>query len=268
MLLMIIALCCSAGAAEPAPPSAVTEDKPDILKGDFGVEGLFGFERGDYGTGDTVSVTTLSARVLYTWSYGEARLTVPLVWISGRKSDSGAGTVYGGYGPPLTGEGDDDAAGFGDVRLETDLRLFGEPSEGFYGGPTFGVKFPTADEDEGLGTGEFDWTLGGHVAYTVDRHTPFARLTCTFIGDPPGVNYRDPWSLVLGSVYRADENNSFTPFIEVKESVERGRDDSATLFFSWRRELSNNLYFMLIPYVGLSDEAPDYGLSMGLGIRF
>jgi len=68
--------------------------------------------------------------------------------------------------------------------------------------PYFKVKFPTADKDRGLGTGEFDETLGVDVSKRlIDALFGFLTLSYTFIGDPPGADFRNSFGWSVGAAY-------------------------------------------------------------------
>src|SRR3989442_48841 len=68
--------------------------------------------------------------------------------------------------------------------------------------PYLKVKFPTAQRDKGLGTGEFDETVGVDLSKRLfDGVFGFASVAYTFIGDPPGTNFRDSFGWSVGPGY-------------------------------------------------------------------
>src|SRR5712692_1524260 len=68
--------------------------------------------------------------------------------------------------------------------------------------PYLKIKLPTADEDRGLGTGEFDETLGVDFSKRFsDRLVAYLSLSYTFIGSPSGTDLRDTFGWSVGAAY-------------------------------------------------------------------
>jgi len=75
-------------------------------------------------------------------------------------------------------------SGLGDVLVKGQYVLLEEQALlPEISGPISKIKFPTADESRGLGTGEFDETVGVDFSKTVfDRLVGYVTLAYTFVG--------------------------------------------------------------------------------------
>ena len=81
--------------------------------------------------------------------------------------------------------------GLGDLRIGAGLRLAGGGSSLYRVDAALSAKLPTADADEGLGTGELDWRAGVSGEYRFWSVTAFGGLGYNHLGDPEGVRYDD-----------------------------------------------------------------------------
>ena len=92
--------------------------------------------------------------------------------------------------------------------------------------PYVKIKFPTADSDGGLGTGEFDETVGvGLAKRLVERLFGYLSLSYTFIGDPPGSDLRDSFGWSIGAAYAVLQPLSVFAFLEGATAIAPGQDD-------------------------------------------
>jgi len=113
---------------------------------------------------------------------------------------SGNGASQGGNGAtqaPATAAAVESATGstrvrgLGDLRLGAALRLAGGGSRLYRIDAGVSAKLPTADEGEGLGTGQLDWRVGLSGEYRFWSATAFGGLGYNRLGDPAGVRYND-----------------------------------------------------------------------------
>jgi len=167
--------------------------------------------------------------------------------------------------PGLTGVRD----GIGDVVLSAGYTYFPTGSSALPVVSLMGkVKFATADEDEGLGTGEEDYTLQLELSKTFGWFSPFAGVGYKFIGDPPGVSFEDKlfasggFSIDLGD--RVDVGVAY----DWAQSAVKGNPDIHELSPFASIKLGD--HFAVDPYalVGLSKAAPDWGLGMQFRVFF
>ena len=160
----------------------------------------------------------------------------------------------------LTGQRDD-GEGIGDLTLGSRHR-FWVGSEGQAGAAQVRVKLPTADEDDGLGTGEIDFFLAGIYSHPVDdRLLTNAFLELGVVGDPDGGADRQN-ALALSATYALEGRTSI--FSEVAQIHHTDGPDPlfTTIGFAYALFPGTALDFGVA--VGLNDDAPDAVLQFGV----
>ncbi len=127
------------------------------------------------------------------------------------------------------------------------------------------IKIPTANEEKGLGTGEFDWSVG--VSYTQpfgSRVTGFLEVSRKHVGDPPAFDFDDTTAGLAGVSARLgtkalaylvyDRDDSIVPGLVIGESLNLGLN----VFPDERWRLSISFFG------GLSDTREDFGILFGV----
>ncbi|MFQ5878465.1 MAG: transporter [Acidobacteriota bacterium] len=222
------------------------------------------FFTGDFGSGVDTDITYIPLVLTARGERNDFRATVPYLSI---RSDepiacSGGDVVGRGAGGSTT------ESGLGDIVLRDDFFFLPGGARGPWVYASLRLKLPTADETRGLGTGELDygpgagliqplgagWHLLGEVLYMVR-------------GDPPGVDFRNTLWIFLGAQARASERARIDVFLDRRQSAVRGREAGLDMGLGYHRRLSEGLDLRSQVFVGLSDTAEDWGLSVGLVLR-
>jgi len=193
------------------------------------VSAYVGYASGSYGTGTESEVTTSRISFNAGDTY-QLRVDAGWLWVDspigvlpnrtgpvpvGRRHGAdnpgsggmGAGQLgngmdggVGGGNQPLTEPGDGSeplepepvsASGFGDVFVAASRRIVGGGAHVFRMDGGAEVKAPTADPDEGLGTGEWDARIGLSSEYRFWSATAFAGAGWNYFGDPEWVELAD-----------------------------------------------------------------------------
>ncbi len=256
------------------------------------------YSRGDYGGDTTTSAFYLPFSVKRLFSFGELSVTVPFVTITsndlitfvggdrsgGGGSNSGSGSSNSGSGSSGPSDDDDDdddddefttkrtkktESGLGDVTLSARYYLLDEqewiPSINLTGR----VKFPTANEKKGLGTGEFDEGFGVELAKSLTRDLIlYLDGGYTFLGDPKGRNFRNQWNYDVGLGYYITDDLRTSVFYEEFRAVVKGIPNPRDLYGDLSYRITNAIRLTIGGFVGLSESAADFGLSGGLRFRF
>src|SRR5437879_12016944 len=117
-------------------------------------------------------------------------------------------------------------SGLGDVLLKASVVVVEERDLIPEITPYLKIKFPTADKDRGLGTGEFDETLGVDVSKRlIEALFGYLTLSYTVIGDPPGADFRNSFGWSVGVAYAVLQPLSVFGFVEGSTAIARGQDD-------------------------------------------
>ncbi len=159
--------------------------------------------------------------------------------------------------------------GLGDLLLKGSLIVLPEQALLPEIAPYVKIKFPTADQDRGLGTGEFDETLGVDFSKRFfDRLFGYVSLSYTFIGSPSGEDLRNTFGWSVGAAYAVLQPLSVFAFLEGATAISRGQADPLELRIGAEYKLIKALKLTGSVTRGLSNGAADWGVSAGLALRF
>ncbi len=177
------------------------------------------YSTGDYGTGADVDIFSVPFTAKFEtgrWSYG---LTVPYISITSE------GDVVGGTDKPVvtkkkksTGAGNRTTeSGLGDIVALAGYALMTGGNDRPFVDLIGKIKFPTASESKGLGTGAFDYTAQLDLSQTFAKVTPFATLGYRISGDPDGVDLDNIFIASFGAGYAySDRSASDWPWTTVR----------------------------------------------------
>jgi hypothetical protein len=160
------------------------------------------------------------------------------------------------------------ASGIGDAFVNVSYALFDENEATPGVSLRAGVKLPTADEDEGLGTGELDYQVGVGVGKEIDRWYLSGGLDYNILGDPDEYEL-DNYISGYASVATEVANN-----LEV--SMQLSAAQAATDFSDDSVDMGVGASYFLGEYgtvtaglhKGLTDGSPDYAVSVGYSMSF
>ena len=195
------------------------------------------------------------------------RLTVPWLQITGPGNVVGVGgdriVLPGGAGPRRT------ESGLGDITASAFYNVISERTAPI--GVDLGakVKFGTADENKGLGTGQNDYSVQADLFKPLGgKFSAFGSLGYRWYGDPPGVTLRDVWYFSIGGSYRATDTLSAGLAYDYRPSITPtgGEISELTLFFSQRVSREMRLQPYLV--VGFGKASPDYGAGIQASYAF
>jgi hypothetical protein len=159
--------------------------------------------------------------------------------------------------------------GVGDLLLKVSYVLLEERGPIPEIEPYAKIKFPTADQDRGLGTGEFDETFGVNLSKRlVDDLFGYLTLSYTFIGEPRGSDLRNAFGWSVGAGYTVIPPLTVFAFLDGGTAISPGEDDPLALRFGVEYKLTKALKVTGAVTRGLSNGSPDWGVSAGLALRF
>jgi hypothetical protein len=160
-------------------------------------------------------------------------------------------------------------SGLGDVLLKVSFIVLEEQPLLPEIEPYVKIKFPTADSDRGLGTGEFDETIGVDLSKNlVGGLYGYLSLAYTFIGDPPGSDLHDSFAWSIGAGYSVIPPFSVFAFLDGATAIASGQSDPLELRVGAELKLTGVLKLTGAVTRGLSNGSADWGGSAGLALRF
>ena len=194
---------------------------------DFGFRvGVGGeYSSGDYGGQESINETYLPVNFIYDAPRVTARVTVPYLSVrapEGTITEGPDGEIVVGEGPVTT------ESGIGDVLAALtvyDVLVLGQ---GDYAMDLTGkVKFGTADEDDGLGTGENDYSIEANLFRFFDRFTLLGVGGYVVRGDPPEVDLQNGVLRVPGRHVSRDRSGARRTLLRLSGSLARGKRRAA-----------------------------------------
>lgn len=223
---------------------------------------------GDYGVNAHITYVYLPLTLKY---YATERLTLNLTVPFLYQKNGTAATVEGvpiGVFPGIGGVRRGSAFGFGDVTASANF-IFVKETPSFPALSVYGaVKFPTADRDRALGTGEFDGGGGLALRKSFGQNIIYSYAGYIVLGSPPGVKLDNFFS--FGAGFARWVTPSLKPYLEVNYAtrVSTATRDylSATLGFEYffTKKISGTVYVQK----GIISGAPDVAGGTTLNFYF
>lgn len=237
------------------------------------------YSSGDYGADKDTDILYIPFSGSYKSGPWTGKVTVPWIRIEGP-----GGVTGGGDGvvviKPNKGRGKGTTtttttarsttsteSGLGDVWASLKYEVESFPLELGYLDVTGKIKFPTADEDDGLGTGEMDYTLQVDYAKPLGRLTPLLSVTYKIKGDPSGVDLDNVWYVSAGTDWQMKQGLNVGVTLDFQETSSSGADDALELFTYLSYRLSDSWSAMPYLYKGFTDGSPDLGGGVSLTYR-
>ncbi len=237
----------------------------------------YDYSSGEYGQNVTTEIEYLPVSMSLTEGSWRAELIVPWIRVTGNGSvvpgpgspmvfDNFNAGLLGGGGAPASATSTITSSGMGDVIAELGYAVM--PADGSFYELTGSVKFGTADENEGLGTGENDYSLRLDGVVGSGAVMPYFTVGYLVTGDGGGFDYRDVPFASAGLMFRMGEGASAGLGYDYRSATVRGSDDQqqASAFFAWR--LGPAVSASVSGLIGFTDSSPDYGLGAELSTRF
>ena len=251
--------CVLIASAAPAYAEAVARPSADT---DYKWEGglFFTYLTGDYGQDRTSDLYYAAAMIKRYLGWGDVTLTVPYLAADGL-------TVIGGTAEPGSTAGN--VSGLGDILLKG--RWYAIEQQGLlpFIDLVGSIKFPTADADRGLGTGEPDFTILSEYAWRLGDGPwiALAELGYTFVGKPAGMDAKNRWLYSAGLAYEANPKLTLSGYLEGRTAIFEGNEDPLSVLLIGQYKLRLDLRCDTMFEIGLTDGSPDFGITLGFRKR-
>ncbi|OGQ88971.1 MAG: hypothetical protein A2512_09725 [Deltaproteobacteria bacterium RIFOXYD12_FULL_56_24] len=285
--------------------SSVPVGAAETKEGLLGLSVSYTHSSGTYGLENDTRIDLIPLTVDYARGPWFASLSIPSVRLSGfgnvtmgadgpiQINSAAVGAMVGGAGagtsaPPSGGNGPGSnsspgsnmgtattcqqqrstVSGLGDLSAEAGYGFFTFGDSGVLVEISGRIKFPTADEDKGLGTGKADYSAQAAVSLPAGRFQPFVQLGYTITGDTSLMTLNDvPYgslgaTLILGKYLDATGAYSF------RQKITDTADDfhETSLSLEWRMGRGWRTWAAFA--AGLSNAAPDWTSGIGLSRSF
>ena len=238
-------------------------------EGKLGVGTGFDYSSGEYGGTSSTDMTYIPFDIKYLHDEFALKLTVPYIRISSEDNKvvgGGSNVVVLDSSKETTAESETQS-GLGDIFFAATYFLY----EGDENNPlipmvdlTGKVKFPTADDEKGLGTGETDYSMESDLTWFTDEFAIFGTIGYKFLGSPETYELNNVAYGSIGFAYQVGPGFSTGLMYDVKQATsDTGSGMSeATAYISYK--FTDNLKFLLYGVKGFSDGSADYGIGCTL----
>lgn len=232
---------------------AVAQDTAANLRFSAGVE----YSTGQYGGTDDIEELYVPFTLRVGFGRVGFRVTAPYLSVSAPDD-----TIVADPGTePIPGSGATvTESGLGDIIGAVTLYdLYVNDDASFVIDATGKVKFGTADETKGLGTGENDYTIQFDAFRFFDRLSLQATAGYRMRGDPPGIDLNDVFLASVGGAYLASPDTMVGMYFDYRDSSISGFEDIQELsgFASFR--LGRAWRMEMYAFAGLTDSSTDFG---------
>jgi hypothetical protein len=231
--------------------AARAQDNPTTMQVGLGYD----FSSGKYGGSERTTIHYVP--VTTKLEHGSWTLHAAFPYL---RIDGGEGVIEGPDGPVLVGEGVTD--GIGDIVFRAAYTVYPWTAWMPWIDLIGRIKLPSADEDDGLGTGEFDYTVETELTQTFAAFTPFASVGYRFQGDPSGVDLRNVWLASVGAMYEITEAWAAGLFLDYRESTTAFSDEQLELVPFVGVEIGDHWKASLYAVAGLTDGSADGGFGL------
>jgi hypothetical protein len=224
------------------------------------------YTTGKYGGDKSVDEMYVPVNFIYDAPRVEARLTVPYLSV---RAPEGTVTV-GPDGQPVVGEGPEKTeGGLGDViaalTVYDVLTLAGGD---FAMDMTGKIKFGTADENRGLGTGKNDYSLQADFFRFFDDVTLLGLVGYVVRGDPADVDLKDGFFASAGTTYRVADHTRVGLFYDYRESSLDGNDALQEFSLTLSSRFAARWWASGYVLAGTGDSSPDWGAGISVTAGF
>ena len=124
------------------------------------------------------------------------------------------------------------------------------------------IKFATADETKGLGTGETDYSVQADVYKFFDRITLLGTAGYKVRGDPANVDLENVFFGSVGGIYNFTPETRGGLIYDYRESAYATGDSIRELTGFVSRPINDDWRLQFYALTGFSDSSPDFGGGM------
>jgi hypothetical protein len=263
--LCLWALLSMAGVATAQPREPAPENRPE--REHFQLKVGAGYDQGDFGTSDTTRSAYAPVTLRYLGERFELGVTASIVYLDTESSV----VVVDGLPVPAQRQRSTEEAGFGDLVFRA--RYYAVDDAGVDSlvpalTPFVKLKAPTASERKGLGTGAWDGGFGLEVDKRFREFFVLGDVSYTFMGDPPGQNFRNRPGASLGIGRSFTPSLAVTVLLDWRRALVRGGDDPLELVGTAQIRIAPTLTLSPYTFIGLTNGSPDFGIGAEVSWRF
>jgi hypothetical protein len=221
------------------------------------------YSTGKYGGTESTDMLYIPVTGKYEVDKYTLKLTVPYLQVTG------PGNVVrdvGQIGPASTTR--TKQSGLGDIVVAGTYDMYGGHANGTFVDVTAKIKFGTADEAKGLGTGKNDYALQADLYKTFGKNTVFGTLGYKVMGSPPGVTLNNVFYASLGAGHQYSQETSAGLILNLQEKAFPTGFPQQELTAYVSRKLGKTWKAQAYAVKGFSNGSPDWGAGAMFSVAF
>ncbi|MCI0517099.1 MAG: transporter [Woeseiaceae bacterium] len=221
-----------------------------VAQGSLRVDASVEYTSGDYGGTTDYNDIYVPLTLTYALRRVDLRLTVPYL-----EAETSAGSTASGLGDVIAGITIYDLWRSADGSMALDL--------------TGKIKFGTADETEGLGSGENDYSLQTGLYKALPNGNGLSTgVGYRTRGDTAVIDLENVWFAYIGGLHAFSYRMRGGIFFDYREASIAGNEAVQELSAFISRRMDNRWAVQVFLLKGLSDTSPDWGGGFSVGSRF
>jgi hypothetical protein len=212
------------------------------------------YSTGKYGGTETTEIYYVPVTGKYEADEYTLKLTVPYLRVTG------PGNVLidlGPIGPASTTS--TTQSGLGDIVVAGTYNMYEGRGNGTLVDVTAKIKFATADEAKGLGTGENDYALQADLYKTLGKNTVFGTLGYKVMGSPADVTLNNVFYASLGAGHQYSQETSAGLILDLREKASATGYAQQELTAYVSHKLGKTWKAQAYAVKGFSDGSPEWG---------
>lgn len=216
------------------------------------------YARGSYGLPTDTDIFIALVNPTYETADWRLQASFPYIWLKGPAS------VVGNAGTAAASRTE---SGIGDASV-TVTRKFDPGTSGWY--TSFGakVKFPTADENKGLGTGQTDAAFQFDVTKKFGDLTPYATVGYQVLGRGALYPMKDGFFGTLGVITLVSDETSMGLAGNWRQPTISGGASASELMVFAQQKITDSSHFQVFVLHGFTDASPSFAIGAMLGWKF
>lgn len=215
------------------------------------------YARGSYGLPTDTDIWMAQVSPTYETTDYRLQLAVPYIWLKGPAS------AAGGVGATAASRSE---SGVGDVSVTGTWKL--APTDGWYTSVGAKVKFPTADDAKGLGTGQTDAAFQFDAAKKFGDLTPYATVGYQFLGRSALYPMKDGAFATVGVISPISDQAMFGIGGNWRQPTFTGGKSAEELMLFIQQKMSGSSHFQIFALHGFTDASPSFALGATLGWKW
>ncbi len=217
------------------------------------------YTSGEYGASEDTRILYVPLTLKTEGQRYFARVTVPYIEVDAPVG--GDIIAIGPDGQPIRASTGDRAKddGAGDVVAAVGYSVINSAASGTIVDVVGKVKFGTAQEEKGLGTGEDDYSVQIDGYKLIKRMTYLLTAGYRVYGDPPDLDFDNVFFGSAGAIYKFQPSMSGGLVYDFRESIIADGDEQSEVTALITQKLGGKRKIQAYVLGGLSDASPDWG---------